>query len=151
MEQWYWDSLQYSRNVRHRQLLKNWNLQYSRVGKAMWGPLSRWGGDPGLSVWSLQGIQTSFHFVILKMSLHLSLCRVIRPSFESGKLGVHFTWSREHRVSLTYIFLRENSSWGACRKLAYLFSQRQGISSHLQMIWGAQSFPRVALLKLMFL
>ena len=60
----------------------------------------------------------------------LSLCRDIRPSFESGHLGVHFTWSIKHRVPLTYIFLRENSSWGACGKLAYLFSRRQGISSH---------------------
>ena len=28
----------------------------------------------------------------------LSLCREIRPSFELGNLGVHFTWSRKHRV-----------------------------------------------------
>ena len=38
----------------------------------------------------------------------LSLCREIWPSFESGHLGVHFTWSRKHRVPLTYILLREN-------------------------------------------
>ena len=36
-------------------------------------------------------------------------------------------------------------------KVAYLFSRRQGFSSHLEMIWGAPSFPRVAVLKLMFL
>ena len=63
----------------------------------------------------------------------LSLCREICPSFESGHLGVHFTCSRKHRVPLTYIFLRENSSWSACGKLAYLFSRIQGISSHPQM------------------
>ena len=40
----------------------------------------------------------------------LSLCREIWPSFESGHLGVHFARSIKHRVPLTYIFLRENSS-----------------------------------------
>ena len=81
----------------------------------------------------------------------LRLCREIWPSFESGHLGVHFTWSRNHRVQLTYIFLRENSPWGACGNLAYLFIRRQGISSHLQSKWGARVFHPVALLKLMFL
>ena len=47
--------------------------------------------------------------------------------FVSGHLGVHYTWDRKHRVTLTYQFLREGSSWGACGKLAYLFSRRQGI------------------------
>ena len=32
--------------------------------------------------------------------------------------------------------------------MAYLFIRRQGISSHLQMIWGARIFHPVALLKL---
>ena len=68
-----------------------------------------------------------------------------------GHFGVHFTWSKKHRVPLTYIFLKENSSWVACGKLSYLFSRRQGISSHLHTIWFAWSFPSVALLKLMFL
>ena len=45
----------------------------------------------------------------------------------------------------------ENSTSGACGKLAHLFSQRQGISSHLGMIWGAWSFPQVAVLKLIFI
>ena len=54
-------------------------------------------------------------------------CRESRPSFESGHLGVHSTWGRKHRVALTYLFLREGSSWGACGKLPYLFSRRQGI------------------------
>ena len=48
----------------------------------------------------------------------LSLCREIWPSFESGHLGAHFEWSINHSVLLTYIFLRENSSWGACGKMA---------------------------------
>ena len=78
-------------------------------------------------------------------------CREIWTSFYSGHLGVHFAWSIKHRVPLTYIFLREKSSWGACGMMAYLFSRRQGISSHLQMIWGAWIFHPVALLKLMFL
>ena len=35
--------------------------------------------------------------------------------------------------------------------MAYLFHQRQGISSHIQTIWGAWIFHPVALVKLMFL
>ena len=81
----------------------------------------------------------------------LSLCTEIWPSLESWHLGVHFAWSIKHRVPLTYIFLRENSSCGACGMMAYLFSRRQGMSSHLQKIWGARIFHPVALLKLMFL
>ena len=61
------------------------------------------------------------------MSLHLSHCRETRSSFESGHLRVHSIWGRNHRVPLTYLFLRESSLWGACGKLAYLFSRRQGI------------------------
>ena len=61
------------------------------------------------------------------MSLHLSHCRETLPSLETGHHGVHSTWGRKHRVPLTYLFLREASSWGACAKLAYLFSRRQGI------------------------
>ena len=80
-----------------------------------------------------------------------SFCREIWPSFKSWHLGVHFAWSIKQRVPLTYIFLRENSSWRACGKMAYLFIRRQGISSHLRMIWGAQIFHPVSLLKLMFL
>ena len=80
-----------------------------------------------------------------------SLCREISSSFESGHLGVYFAWSIKHRVPLTYIFLWENSSWGACGKMNYLFIRKQGISSHLQTKWGARVFHPVALLKLMFL
>ena len=78
--------------------------------------------------------------------LNLSHCREVRPSFESESLGVHSTWDRNHRVPLTYLLLRENSTWGAGRNLAQIFNQRQGISSHLGTIWGAWSFPRVAVL-----
>ena len=80
-----------------------------------------------------------------------SLCREIWLSFESGHLGVHFAWSIKHRVPLTYIFLRENSSWGACGKMPYLFNRRQGISPHLQTIWCARIFHPVSFQKLMFL
>ena len=85
------------------------------------------------------------------MSLHSSHCREIRPSLESWHLGVHSIWGSKIRVNLTYLLLREASSSGACRKLAYVFSQSQRISSHLQRIWGAQSIPWVAVLKLVFL
>ena len=52
---------------------------------------------------------------------------------------------------LTYLLLREASSGGACGMLSYLFSRSQGISSHLETIWGEQSYPRFAVLKLLFL
>ena len=80
-----------------------------------------------------------------------SLCREIWTSFYSGHIGVHFAWSIKHRFPLPYIFLRENSSWGAFGKMAYLFIRIQEISSHHQKIWGARLFQPVALLKLMFL
>ena len=79
------------------------------------------------------------------------LCKEIWPSFESRHLGVHFAWSIKHRVPLTYLVLWENSSWGAWGKMAYLFSQRQGIFSQLLTICGARIFHLFALLKLMFL
>ena len=77
----------------------------------------------------------------MKTSVNLPHCREIGPSFESGPLGVHSTWNRKHRVPLTSLLLRENSSGGARGMLAHHFSQRQGISSHLWTIWGAGSFP----------
>ena len=120
-------SYQFSRRVRHRHLLKHWTQRTSRSLKWMWGPLSRRGWELSLSLGSPQGIQTCLHLVIWKMSLHLRHCRESRPSFESGHRGVHYTWGRKHRVSLTYLFLREGSSWDACGKLAYLFSRRQKI------------------------
>ena len=93
----------------------------------MWGPQSRRGGELWLSLGFPQGIQTSLHLVTWKMILHFNPCREIQPSFETGHLGVHSTWSRKHRIPLTYVLLREGSSWGACGKLAYLFSRREGI------------------------
>ena len=60
---------------------------------------------------------------------------------------VHSTWDRKNRVPLTYLLLRENSTLGACGKLAHLFSQRQGISSHLETICGAWNFLHAAVLK----
>ena len=117
----------------------------------MWFPLFRWGGELRLSLGSPQGTQTSLHHVRCNMSRNLSHCKEFRPSFESGSLGVHSTWDRKHRVPLTYLLLREHSTWGAGGKLAQIFNQRQGISSHLGTIWGAWRFPRVALLILIFI
>ena len=117
--------------------LKHWTTRASQCVKGMWCPLSRWGGNLGISVGSLQGIQTSFHLLIWKRSLHLSFCKEIQPSFESGHLGVLFTWSRKHRVPLRYIFQRENSSWDAGGNLAYLFIRWQEIISHLHTKWCA--------------
>ena len=93
--------------------------------------LSRWGGQLGLSLGSPQGILTSLHLVRRKMSLPSSHCREIRPSFESGHLGIHSPWGSKHRVPLTYILLREGSSWRACGKLAYLFNRILEIRSLL--------------------
>ena len=117
----------------------------------MWFPLSTLGGELRLSLGSPQGIQTSLHLVRWITSLNLRHCREIRPSFESGSLVVHSTWDRKHRVSFTYLLLRENSNWGAGGKLAQIFTQRQGISSQLGTIWGAWSFPRVVVLLLIFI
>ena len=66
-------------------------------------------------------------------------------------LAVHSTWDRNHRVPLTYLLLRENSTWAACGKQAHLFSQRQGISSHLETICGAWNFHHAAVLKWIFI
>ena len=44
-----------------------------------------------------------------------------------------------------------NSTCGAGGKLAQIFNQRLEISSHLGTIWGAWSFPRVAVLILIFI
>ena len=38
-----------------------------------------------------------------------------------------------------------------CGKLSYLLSRSQGISSHLEIIWGTRSFPPVAVPNLVFL
>ena len=117
----------------------------------MWFPLSSGGGELWLSLGSPQGIQTSLPLVTWNTSLNLSHCREIGPSFESGSLAVQLIWDRKHRVPLTYLLLRENSTCGAGGKLAQIFNQRQGISSQLGTIWGAWSFPRVAVLILIFI
>ena len=66
-------------------------------------------------------------------------------------LDVNSTWDRTHTVPLSYLLLRENSTWAACWKLAHLFSQRQGISSNLQTICGAWNFLRAVVLKWIFI
>ena len=118
LAQLYWYSYQFSWRVRHRQLLKHWTQCNSRCVKGMWSPLSRKSGELWLSLGSPQGIQSFLHLLSWKMSLHLSHCRGRRPTFESGHHGVHSTWGIKHRVPLTYLFLMEGSSWGACGKLA---------------------------------
>ena len=97
------------------------------------------------------GFRHTFHLVRWSTSLNLRHCIEVRPSFESGSLGVHSTWDKKHRVPLTYVLLRENSTWGAGGKLAQNFKPRQGISCQLGTIWGAWSFPRVAVLILIFI
>ena len=66
-------------------------------------------------------------------------------------LAVHSTWERKNRVPLSYLLLRENSTWGACGKLAHLLSKRQGISSLFETICGAWNFLRAAALKWIFI
>ena len=66
-------------------------------------------------------------------------------------LALNSTWDRKHRVPLSYLLLIENSSWRACGKLAHLFSQRQGISTHFEMICGSWNFLRCAVLKWIFI
>ena len=56
--------------------------------------------------------------------------------FQSGSLGVHSIWDRKHRVPLTYLLLRENSTWGAGGKLVQIFNQRQGITDSMDMSLG---------------
>ena len=73
------------------------------------------------------------------------------PFFWVRLLAVHSTWDKKHRVPLTYLLLRENSTWGAWEKLAHLSSQRQGISSHLETICCAFNFLHAAVLKLIFI
>ena len=115
------------------------------------GTLSRWGRHLGLSLHSPKGIHTSLYLVRWKMSLYSSHCMEIRPSLESGHLSIHSTWGSKLRDPLTYLFLREWYSWGACGKLAYLFNRILGIRSLLEMIWRPWSFPRVPVLKLVLL
>ena len=126
-QQLYCFSYKFWRRVRHRHLLTHWTQRTSRSLKLIWGPLCRRGWELWLSLGSPQGIQASLHLVRWKMTVHLRHCMESRPSFESCPFGIHYTWERKHRVALTYLFLREGSSWGPCGKLAYIFSRRQGI------------------------
>ena len=105
---------------------------------------------PMVSLGSPQGIQTSLHLVTWNTSLNLSHCRDIWPSFESG-LSQYISLETESRDPLSYMLLRENSTWAACGKLAQLFSQRQGISSHLETICCAWNFLHAAVLKWVFI
>ena len=113
--------------------------------------LSRWGWQLGLSLDSPKGIHTSLYLLRSKTSLHSSHCREIRPSLESGHLRIHSTWGSKLRDHLTYLLLREGYSWGAWLKLAYIFNRILGIRSLLEIIWWPWSFPRVPVLKLVFL
>ena len=60
-------------------VLEHWTWHASRVVKAMWGLLLRWGGKWGLSLGFPQGTLTSLHLVRWKMSLH---------SVTAGKFGL---------------------------------------------------------------
>ena len=113
--------------------------------------LYRRGGHLGLSLCSPQGIHTSLHLVWWKTGLHSSHCREIWPSFESGHLSIHSTWGSKLRVLLTWLLLREEFSWVSCGKLDYLFNRILGIRSLLEMIWRPWCFPRVPVLKFLFL
>ena len=78
-----------------------------------------------LSLGSPQCIQTSLHLLRWNTSLNLRHCREIRPSFESASLVVHCTWDSKHSVPLTYLLLRDNSTWGSGGKLAQIFKDRE--------------------------
>ena len=114
------------------------------------GPIFVMIGGLGLFLGSLPGNQTSFHLWYerwafmkpLQGNLDFFLIRAYRGPFclkhkTEGPSHIHIT--------------KGKLLWGACGKMAYLFIRRQGISSHLQTIWGARVFHPVALLKLMFL
>ena len=130
-----------------------WNIELS-VPLEMWTDvrtLSNWGGHLGLSLDAAQEILTLLYPVWWKTSLHSSHCIKIRPSLESGHLSIHSTWGSILRDPLTYLLLREGYSWGACGMLAYFFNRILGICSLLEIIWRPWSFPRVPVLKLLFL
>ena len=71
--------------------------------------------------------------------------------FRVGHLSIHSTWGSKLRDPLKYLMLREGYSWSACGKLAYFFNRVLEICSLLEMIWHPWSFPRVPVLKLVFL
>ena len=84
------------------------------------------------------------------MSLHLSHCREIWPSFESGRLGVHSTWGRKQSPS--HIPIAEGRLLFRCLcKFDLPLQSNTGNHSHPETIWGTRDYPQAALLKLMFL
>ena len=129
-------------------LLKHWTPRACQCVKVSEDPVQMRRATR-LSLGSPQGIQTSLHLVWWNMSIHSSHCKEIRPSFESGHLGFHSTWGSKLRVPLTYLFLKEGYTWGACGTLAYLFNRILGFCSLLELIWP-WSIPRVTVLKLVF-
>ena len=119
--------------------------------QGMWGHLSRWRMEIGFPLGSPHRIQTSLHLVRWKTSLHSSLFREIWPYFFQG-ISVSTPLEAEISGSLSHTYLvREGCSSGACLNLALLFNRILGISSLLETIWGAWSFPRVPVLKFVFL
>ena len=136
--------------------------------REMWSPSLVWvfwlqiANEPHkLWIWSLRMTKREFSRVSTgdsdipsslrwNTSLNLSHCKETQPSFESG-LSRYIPLETESRVPLTYLLLRENSTWGSCDKLAHLFSLRQGISSHLETICGARNFLHAAVLKWIFI
>ena len=113
--------------------------------------VSRWGGQLGLSLGSARGIHTSLHLLQWKTRLHSSHCREIWPSFESRHHRIHSTWGSKLRFLLTLLLLREEFSWCSCGKVTYHFNRIMGIPCLLEMIWRPWSFPRVPVMKLVFL
>ena len=73
-----------------------------------------------------------------------------RLSFESGNLGIQCTRGSKFRVP--HIPIAEGRVLLRCLgKVAYVFNIILEIRSLLEMIWGAWSFPRDPVLKLVFL
>ena len=84
------------------------------------------------------------------ISLHLSDCREIWASLESGHLGVHSTWGRKQIPS--HIAISEGRLLLRCLWKAGLpLQSKRGNHFHPETIWGARKFPQAALMKLMIL
>ena len=78
------------------------------------------------------------------------------PAFKSlqGNLAlfrVRASWCPFHLSQKTLGPFHIPKAERSLLNLAYLLTGSQGISSHLEMIWGTRSFPRVAVLNLVFL
>ena len=70
--------------------------------------------------------------------------------FESGPLGVHYTWCRKQNRS--HIPISEGRLLLRCLwKVGLPLQSKTGNHSHSQTIWGARKFPQAALMKLMIL